>query len=131
MRFRIPIFLLVSFLVSFLVTACSSGGVRPTVEERIAAMGLTTGEGDQRIPHYQINGWSALDDQNLILTAGVNDRYLVKLQTSCMNLDGAFFLGFTTPTGSLDKFEDIVVQRAGYGREYCAIQDIIRLQSTP
>lgn len=111
-----------------LLNACASGTPRPTVDERLLAMGLERGEGNQRIPRYRINGWTAIDDYNLVITAGVNDRYLVTLRSPCFNLNNVFAIGFTTPTGGLDRFESIIVRQPGRGREYCPISDIVGLR---
>jgi hypothetical protein len=119
---------LLSLLLTLSLVACTSTVDRPSVEESLLEMGLELGEGNLRIPSYRINGWRSLDDYNLIITAGVNDRYLVRLRSPCFNLRGAFFIGFTTPTGRLDRFENIIVRGPGRGRETCGIADIVQLQ---
>ncbi|MFM1897057.1 MAG: hypothetical protein RLZZ385_2131 [Pseudomonadota bacterium] len=109
------------------LAGCASDGERPSLEQRLAEMGYEQGEGNARIPSYRVNGWTSVDDRNLIITAGVNDKYLVKLFTPCFNLPSAFYIGFTTPTGRLDRFESIIVRSPGIGREVCRIEDIVRL----
>ena len=122
-----PVISLGVLLLTLFLTACTSSSVQPTIDERLQAMGLERGEGNQSIPRYRINGWSSLDDRHLVITAGVNDRYLIELQFPCLNLNNSFSIGFTTPTGRLDRFEDIIVRHPGMGRDRCAIQDIIEL----
>ena len=114
-------------LAMALMVACASQTDRPDLEQILARMGYEQGENNARIPGYQVNGWSSVDDSNLIITAGVNDKYLVKLFSPCFDLGSAFYVGFTTPTGRLDRFESILVRSPGRGLERCRIDDIVRL----
>jgi hypothetical protein len=109
------------------LAACAGSTDRTSIEERLLDRDLELGEGNQRIPRYRVNSWSSIDDEYLIVTAGVRDQYLVQLRTPCFNLSSAFSIGFTTPMNQLDRFARIVVRGPGRGREYCDIQDIIRL----
>lgn len=124
-----------SGLAFFLIlTGCAGtmpASEEPDVELRLAEMGLFAGEGNSYIPSYRVNGWSKIDDYNLIISAGVGDKYLVKLFTPCPELRSAFMIGFTTPNGPggrLDRFESIVVRGPGGYRERCNIEDIIKLE---
>lgn len=121
------VYALLGLWISLLLTACVSDYQAPSLEERLFEMGYELGEGNNRIPRYKINGWSVVDDSNLIITSGVNDRYLIRLNFPCINLRSAFFIGFTTPTGRLDRFESVVVRGPGRDRERCGIDDIVRL----
>ena len=113
--------------ISVFLSACVSDYQAPSLEESLVEMGYALGEGNNRIPRYKINGWSVVDDSNLIITTGVNDRYLIRLNFPCTNLRSAFFIGITTPSGRLDRFESIVVRGPGRIRERCGIDDIVRL----
>lgn len=116
-----------SLALALLLAGCASSGEPPEIRQRLLDMGLEAGENNSRIPSYRINGWQSLDDTNLIVTAGVNDRYLVRLSMPCFGLQGAFFIGFTTPAFGLDRFDSVVVRGPGGRRELCPIDDIIRL----
>lgn len=122
-----PFVHVLNLLLALSLIGCMGAIVRPDTEERLLGMGLVLGEGNSRIPSYRINGWNSLDDYNLVIMAGVNDQYLVRLQSPCFNLRSAFFIAFTTPTGRLDRFESIIVRGPGRSREICGIADIIRL----
>lgn len=121
------VYALLGLWISLLLTACVSDYQALSLEERLFEMGYELGEGNNRIPRYKINGWSVVDDSNLIIISGVNDRYLISLNFPCFNLRSAFLIGITTPTGRLDRFESIVVRGPGRNRERCNIDDIVRL----
>jgi hypothetical protein len=120
----------ISLFVIFLaitLTACASNVELGNIEDRLLEMGLELGETNSRIPRYRVNGWSSLDDENLLITVGVNDKYLIRLRSMCFNLSSAFFVGFTTPMNSVDRFSRLVIRGPGRGREFCDIEDIVRL----
>jgi len=98
--------LLFGLLLILIFTTCSSAVEQPSVNQRLTAMGLQLGEGNMRIPGYRINDWTRVDDRKLVITSGVNDKYLVRLHATCINLDSAFSIGFTTPTGGLSSGQD-------------------------
>lgn len=118
--------------VTLLLASCATtdSRTRSNLEQRLTEMDLRLGESNSRIPRYRVNGWSAIDDRNLIITAGVNDKYLIRLAGPCLGLEGAFFIGFTTPMTRLGRFDRIIVRSIERGREYCSIQDIVHLEKT-
>lgn len=120
---------LVAIALMLIVAACATpAGSEPTVDETLELQGLVRGEGNARIPSYRINGWSQIDDQHLVVTAGVNNRYLVELRGPCPELEFAFTIGFTTSgINRLDRFGDILLRGPGGRREFCPIQDIYQL----
>ncbi len=122
------ILLFVTSLALALAACATPAGNQPTVDERLELQGLVRGEGNVRIPSYRINGWSQINDRNLIVTAGVNNRYLVELRNPCPELEFAFGIGFTTSGISrLDRFGDILLRGPGGRRESCPIANIYRL----
>lgn len=116
-----------ALLIAATLAACAGTGERQGIEDRLLEMGYELGEADSRIPRYRVNGWRSIDSEYLIITAGVNDNYLVKLRSPCFYLPSAFSIGFTTPMSSLDRFSSIVVRSTGRGRERCDIEDIVQL----
>jgi len=121
--FRTVIFVTTSTLLA----ACATSADKPTVDQLLQEKGLVRGPSVDRISQYRINGWQALNEQNLILNAGVNDQYLITLRTFCFNLDHAFSIGVTSRMSSVEKFDQIFVQESGGGREYCNIDEIYKL----
>lgn len=119
--------LLAGLILALSLAGCASDYERPAIRTRLLDMGLEMGESNSRIPRFRVNGWTSLDERHLIVTAGVNDRYLIELATPCQGLVGAFFVGFTTPDFGLDRFDNIVVRGIDRRREVCRIQDITRL----
>jgi len=113
--------------LTLILASCASDYQRPEIRERLLDMGLEMGETNSRIPRYRVNGWTSIDEHYLIVTAGVNDKYLVELSTPCLGLTGAFFVGFSTPDFGVDRFDNIIVRGIDQRREICPIQDITRL----
>ena len=113
-------------LLGAVLASCASNAELPSIEERMADRGYLIGPGDQRIPRYRINSWSAVDDNYVVVRSGVRDEYLIELLGPCIELDGAFVVGFTTPTTRVDKFADLIVTGPGR-RERCSISDIYLL----
>lgn len=112
--------------IAVLVLAgCASSS--QTLESMLAERGLRMGENNSRIPRYQVNGWSLLDQRNLLITAGVKDQYLVQLSAPCFGLNSAFHIGFITPSGVSDRFDSILVRNIGGPPEVCDISDIVAL----
>jgi hypothetical protein len=109
------------------LAGCASDVERPDIRERLLDMGLEIGESNSRIPRRRVNGWTSIDERYLIVTAGVNDKYLVELSTPCLGLSGAFYVGFSTPDFGVDRFDNIIVRGIDRRRESCPIQDITRL----
>ena len=129
---KLPDVWFVSLLsLALLLAACATPRETVDVGERLAQMGYRIVEDQQRIPSYRVNGWTHVDDRNLVIRAGVNDRYLVELNSFCLGLDSAFSIGFTTPgrLSRLDRFEDILVRSPGSGLERCPIRNIYRLEN--
>ncbi len=84
--------------------------------------------GTASIPRYRINGWRAIDDENIVVTAGVNDRYLVVLQSPCFDIENAFSIAFRTPTSRVDRFDRIIYRSNITGVQTCRIRNIYPLE---
>ncbi|MCB1671367.1 MAG: DUF6491 family protein [Gammaproteobacteria bacterium] len=122
-----PMILLATLTLTMILAGCAGDYERPDIRERLLGMGLEMGESDVNIPRYRVNGWNSIDDYNLIITAGVNDRYLVELGTPCQGLRSAFYVGFTTPDFGLGRFDNILVRGMDRRPERCPITNITRL----
>ena len=67
-------------VVIMALVACASNSEQSPLDERLADMGYLINAADQRIPRYRVNGWTRVDDRNLIISSGVHDHYLVELR---------------------------------------------------
>lgn len=84
--------------------------------------------GPVSIPRYRINSWRPLDDENIVVTAGVNDRYLVVLQSPCFDIENAFSIAFRTPMTRVDRFDRIIYRSNISGVQTCQIRNIYPLE---
>lgn len=114
-------------VVALSLTACAASE-RASVEERLADMGLQrAGQDSAAIPRYRINGWSYIDEEHIVVTARVNDRYLLELQRGCFDLRNSFSIAFQTATSRVDRFGRIVYRSRIAGTQTCRILDIVAL----
>jgi hypothetical protein len=118
---------LLMLLPMLMLAACVANEPRGNLDSVLIEMGLQTGTANSRLPRYRVNAWRAIDNRSLIVNAGVNDKYLIQLRSSCFNLRSAFYIGFITPDFGLDRFDSIVVRGPGRRIERCSILDIVRL----
>jgi len=118
-----------AFVVAVLsLTACAASSERASVEERLAELGLQrAGQDSAAIPRYRINGWTYLNDEHIVITAGVNDRYLLELQRGCFDLRSSFSIAFQTATSRVDRFGRIVYRSRIAGTQTCRILNIVEL----
>jgi len=64
-------------------------------------------------------GWSAVSKDQVVVWAGINEAYLIKVSGYCPDLMFANAIGVTNTAGTVDKFEKILV-----GRDKCLIEEI-------
>ena len=129
---RKSIIILLALSVILFLNSCSGTTELRSLEQQLIDRGLQVGDGNSRIPRHRVNGWSSIDDYNLIVSVGVNDKYLIQLIRPCLGLNSTFTIGFTTPNGGrLDRFENIIVRDPIIGREVCGIKNIFRLEPIP
>lgn len=64
-------------------------------------------------------GWSAVSRDQLVVWAGINEAYLIKVAGYCPDLLFAHAIGVTNTAGTVDKFEKVLV-----GRDRCLIEEI-------
>lgn len=96
------------------------------VKADLAKRSLSLGEPVDRIRHTRISGWNRIDNQHLLLTVGVSDKYLMRLIRYCQGLDDNATVQFST-VGSDVTSQDQVRVRGGPGRDVCQIQEIREL----
>ena len=110
-----------------LLASCATDTQRPDIRERLLEMNFEMGESNSRIPSHRVNGWTSIDENYLIVTSGVNDKYLIELFSPCFGLTSAFYIGFTTPNFGINRFDNLIVRGIDRRRETCPIRDITRL----
>jgi len=72
----------------------------------------------------QLDGWTVVDDKLLVVRTNFNKEYLLKLAGYCPDLKFAFTIGVTSSTGTVDRFEKVVV-----GKDQCMISEIRPIDS--
>ncbi|MDA0978507.1 MAG: DUF6491 family protein [Proteobacteria bacterium] len=120
---------LLTFIVAF-ATGCTTPRPVDSANHLTAALerlGVTRGDSVKTIQSFRINGWQAIDERHLVLTAGVHDHYLLTLAQPCRELRMAFGITFDTATPSLSRMDSVVVNAFHGPLERCSILDIIRL----
>lgn len=65
------------------------------------------------------DGWSAVSKDQLVVWAGMNKAYLLKIQGYCPDLQFANAIAVTSTANTVDKFEKVIV-----GRDRCLISEI-------
>ncbi|MES0872551.1 DUF6491 family protein [Sinimarinibacterium thermocellulolyticum] len=119
-------------LLLTLVGACATPSAQdlPTMEQRLAARGLSLGAPVERIADYRIDGWNRLDDEHILVGGGVSERYLISLMQPCPDLGSAETIGFRT-TGSVLTRLDILIVESPIGPRRCPIREIHTLVERP
>ena len=64
-------------------------------------------------------GWSPVSKDQVVVWAGINEAYLIKVSGYCPDLMFANAIAVTNSGGTVDKFEKIIV-----GRDRCFIEEI-------
>ena len=65
------------------------------------------------------NGWSPVSKDQVVVWAGINEAYLIKVAGYCPDLQFVNAIGVTNSAGTVDKFEKIIA-----GRDKCFIEEI-------
>lgn len=109
--------------------ACAVSPEQPlTLEEKLAAKGYQIGEQVRRIQNYRLHGWSYVDREHVIMSAGASDHYLVSLKSPCSDLQGAINIAFTTTVGNLTDHDKLIVRAPGDLRDTCLIDTLHELE---
>jgi len=90
----------------------------------MAERGYTIEQPVKRLRDYRINGWSSVDQRNVILNIGASDNYLVTVRRSCDGLRSAEHLAFSTIIGDLTDKDKLIVRGSGRYLEHCYIDTI-------
>jgi hypothetical protein len=127
---RVSSIWLAGSLLVALLSGCATQPAEPeSLDQMLKARNYVFGERVDRIRNSRISGWNALDDRNVIITAGVSDRYLVTLRNRCYGLDSAHQLSFTISPGGLSRFDKLTVIGFGAIEDTCFIEAIYKVEA--
>ena len=98
------------------------------LQEVLSDMELEPSGAIERIPNFQIDNWKYLDHYHVIIETR-REQYLIAFQTYCSGINNTLKIGYTSRTGSLTKFEKILVEQPLSQPEECYIEDIVKLNS--
>lgn len=110
------------------LTACAAPEPAADIDTMLAERGLRRAEPINEIRNYRISGWNSLDDKHLIVRSGPRNDYLITLMTRCQPLDTSETIGFSTTTGDVTRFDELVVSGPGGIVEDCPITAIENLE---
>ena len=94
-----------------LLTACATG---PKLNYSEYA-----GEPVKSFYMSNFDGWSAVSKDQLVVYAGMNKAYLLKVEGYCPDLQFAHTIAVTSTANTVDRFEKVIV-----GRDRCLISEI-------
>lgn len=78
-----------------------------------------TGEPVKSFYMNNLDGWSPVSKDEVVVWSGINKAYLLKVTGYCPDLQFATAIGVTSTANTVDKFEKVIV-----GRDRCFIQEI-------
>ena len=78
-----------------------------------------TGEPVKSFYMSNFDGWAPVSKDELVVWAGINKAYLLKVAGYCPDLQFANAIAVTSTANTVDKFEKVIV-----GRDRCFIQEI-------
>lgn len=104
------------------LTACAGAGRRESDEQTLARYMDFAGEPVEQFSYLgRFDGWRALGRDKVVVWTGMNDAYLITVQTPCTDLPFANSIGLTSTTGMVSRgFDSITVGP----RERCRINEI-------
>ncbi len=119
-----------------LLGGCQSLGSGESHEARInrqiaaelLRMEVRMGEETSSVSNFMVNGFRAINEEALVVTAGVHDHYLITLLTPCLDLPYAFSVGFQSRTSQITTFDSIIVGSLHSRVERCRIDKIFHLE---
>lgn len=105
--------------VSVLGCASGSGLARMKGESTNDRYVQYAGAPIDKFTNFNINGWTPISRDQLVVWNGVNEAYLIKVWDNCQDLQFAQRIGITSTTNQVSKFEKVLV-----GRDQCPISEI-------
>lgn len=130
--------LLAAIPLTLLLSSCqlsngsNTGSVDARNQTEIAAellrMEVRIANEVQSLSNYTVNGFKAINDMSLVVTAGVHDHYLITLAVPCLGLPYAFTVGFEQRSINISNFDNILVNSLHQRVERCPIARIYHLE---
>lgn len=105
--------------VALLLSGCASGIDRMNGETPLERYSNYAGTPVERFTAFDINGWTALSRNRLVLWTGVNEAWLVTVWDSCRDLEFADRIRVSRTGSSVTRFDKIIV-----GGDRCPISEI-------
>lgn len=98
------------------------------IAAELLRMDVRLGAETTHLSNFTVNGFRAINEQSLVVTAGVHDHYLVTLVTPCLELPWAFTVAFRSRTSNITNFDDLIVNSLHGRPEQCRIDKIFQLE---
>ena len=122
-----------SLVGCLMIAGCSQTPYSPEkMEQTLEDMELERGRTVETIHYRDMEDWVYLDKYHIIFKTKRNGNYLISFQDTCYGLSDDAQLILESTTGTLSKFDDILINHRIAGIEdveYCAIQDIVQLET--
>ena len=115
-------------IVVSIMTACAGHPPETSLEEKLAQRGYTLGQQVRSVFNFQLNGWSSVDREHVIMNFGASRYYLLSLRTSCDGLLSAALINFSTTAGSLTDKDKLLVRNDSHHLSQCYISTIHELE---
>ena len=129
LNYKRPIFLSICVFFIMSITGCGNNpSASISLEDRITQRGYIIQEPVKRLKDYRINGWSSVDQRNVILNIGASENYLVTVRSICTGLISAEHLAFSTTVGDLTDKDKLIVRDSGGHIQSCFIDTIHKLE---
>jgi hypothetical protein len=78
-----------------------------------------TGEPVKSFYMNNLDGWSPVSKDEVVVWSGINKAYMIKVSGYCPDLQFANAIAVTSTASTVDRFEKVIV-----GRDRCFIQEI-------
>jgi hypothetical protein len=111
--------LTVALLSIPLLAACVSGVGRIKGDLPPQRYGDYAGPPVERFTAFNLDGWTAVSRDTLVVWNGANEAWLIKVWDHCRDLQFAERIGITSTTRTVTRFEQVRV-----GRDRCPISEI-------
>ena len=113
-----------------LLAACGTAEKKPllSTDEALVLKGYNVVGPVKSIPNFRLNGWSYVNDEFIIVTAGVRDHYLLGFRFRCPETASAMNIGIDHMVGSVTRSDKVIVRAPGGYTDTCFIDTITRLE---
>ena len=116
-----PKFILTALAATLALAGCATNGGLAKIQGERAEFRYAdyAGEPIDEFRSFRLDGWTPVARDQLVVWNGVNDAYLIKVWNTCRDLQFANFVGVTSTTNTISKFEKVRV-----GQDTCPISEI-------